>query len=285
MAPDQPAPYPDVRPVLPAERAAFVDLLAGLTDGEWDSPTECPAWSVTGVALHILGDDLSLLSRQRDAAPPGLFGYAEDHPGLDFRGLLDGFNEQWVRAASFLSRPLVLELLRLTGEWSAAYYDGVDPEGPSEPVGFFAAIGPSPFWQVYGREYVERWVHHHQVRRAVGRPDLGVEFLVPAVEVATRGLAAHLPGLDAAAGTTLTLTIPTVGVWALSRDAEAWVVGRGAEGSDDADVDLRIAPGAATSVFSRALGRAEVESAFTASGDPALAASALTAVARMCGGR
>ena len=223
MAPADRAPYPDVRPVLPAERAAFVDLLACLTAAEWAAPTECPAWSVAGVALHILGDDLSLLSRQRDAAPPGLFAYAEDHPGLDFRGLLDGFNEQWVRAASFLSPSLVLELLRLTGEWSAAYYDGVDPEGPSEPVGFFGATGPSPFWQVYGREYVERWVHHHQVRRAVGQPDLGVDFLVPAVEVVTRGLAAHLPGLDAADGTTIALTIPTVGVWALSREAEAWV--------------------------------------------------------------
>ena len=96
-----PLPHPDVRSLLPVERDAFVDLLGGLDEGEWAASTECPAWTVKGVALHILGDDLSLLARQRDAMPPGLFLYAEDHPGLTFRGLLDGFNEQWVQAAEF----------------------------------------------------------------------------------------------------------------------------------------------------------------------------------------
>ena len=58
----------DVTALLGPERAAFVDLLDALAPAQWDLPTECPAWTVKGVALHVLGDDLSLLSRQRDAS-------------------------------------------------------------------------------------------------------------------------------------------------------------------------------------------------------------------------
>ena len=43
-----------------------------------------------GLALHILGDDLSLLSRQRDVSKNGLVIYAGKHPGLSFRAVLDG---------------------------------------------------------------------------------------------------------------------------------------------------------------------------------------------------
>jgi hypothetical protein len=48
------------------ERAALVTLLQDLSAEDWAKPTECPAYSVQGIATHILGDDLSLLSRQRD---------------------------------------------------------------------------------------------------------------------------------------------------------------------------------------------------------------------------
>src|SRR3954449_8043351 len=62
----------DVRGILRTERRLFVDLLRTLDDTDWHQPTECPAYNVQGVATHVLGDDFSLLSRQRDAAPSGL---------------------------------------------------------------------------------------------------------------------------------------------------------------------------------------------------------------------
>ena len=54
------------------ERLALPALLHGLTEEDWARPTECPAYPVKGVATHVLGDDLSLLSRQRDSATNGL---------------------------------------------------------------------------------------------------------------------------------------------------------------------------------------------------------------------
>jgi uncharacterized protein (TIGR03083 family) len=153
-----------------SERARLVELLATLDDAQWALPTECPAYSVKGIAAHILGDDLSLLSRQRDGAVQGLVMMAERMPGADFRALLDGFNDQWVEAARFLSPPLLLQLLDLAGQWTHRYYCDVDPSAAGEPVPLFGrSFGDSsPFWHAIAREYLERWAHHSQIRRALG---------------------------------------------------------------------------------------------------------------------
>jgi uncharacterized protein (TIGR03083 family) len=218
----------DVADDLLAERGALLDLLRGLDSDGWERRTECPAWTVRGLALHILGDDFSLLSRQRDAATNGLLLYAESHPGLDIRGLLDGFNEQWVTAAGFFSTELVVELLRLTGEWTHRYYAEVDPDEPGEPVFFFAATGPSPVWQAAAREYVERWVHQHQIRRAVGAPDLSPQLHRACAATVARAVAAQLAPLVVPVGTTVVFAIDDVGNWTMLRTDGGWNVHDGA---------------------------------------------------------
>lgn len=37
-----------------AERAALADLLSGLTDDEWSTPSVCPGWTVRDVAAHVI---------------------------------------------------------------------------------------------------------------------------------------------------------------------------------------------------------------------------------------
>lgn len=178
----------DVLDAYGPERLELLELLTGLDAAEWQAATECPSYSVHGIACHVLGDDLSLLSRQRDRATPGLLLYAENHPGLDFRGLLEGFNDQWVDASRFLSPSLLVELLRLTGEWTETYYRDVDPDAAGEPVPLYSPAGgePSPFWQAIAREYLERWAHHSQIRRALGRPSLDQ---APFLEIGARIIA------------------------------------------------------------------------------------------------
>ncbi len=177
----------DVLQTYRPERDALVELLASLSADGWTQPTECPAYPVKGIAAHVLGDDLSLLSRQRDGAVQGLVYMADELPRADFRSLLDAFNDQWVRTARFMSPVLLIELLRLTGEWTAAYYESVDPDSPGEPVGLFGASrdSNSPFWQAIAREYLERWIHHSQIRRGLDLGSLAVQpFLRTGIEVA-----------------------------------------------------------------------------------------------------
>ena len=151
------------------ERALLIQTLSDLSGSQWTLRTECPEYDLKGIATHILGDDLSLLSRQRDSAENGLTLLAADKPGTSFMELLDTFNDRWVSAAAFLSPEILIELLRLTGQSTADYYSSVDPASEGEHVGFFGGRGPtSPFWQAIAREYLERWVHHSQIRRALG---------------------------------------------------------------------------------------------------------------------
>lgn len=241
----------DVSEALLAERAAFVELLGELDASAWAMPTECPEWTVQGVALHVLGDDLSLLSRQRDAATNGLLLFAETHPGKDFRQLLDGFNEQWVTAASFLSDALLVELLRLTGEWSHRLYSETEPEALGEPVGLFAATGPSPYWQIAAREYLERWVHQHQIRRALARPGLGPELLLPAAGAIVRSITANLGFLDAPTGVSVGLSIDRVAAWTIRRSDDGWSLFDGQVPAPD--VEVRLGTAEATATLSRGM--------------------------------
>jgi uncharacterized protein (TIGR03083 family) len=168
------------------ERDTLLAMLQGFDADDWSRPTECPAYTCKGIATHVVGDDLSLLSRQRDRAENGLVQLAPELPGADFRTILDTFNDRWVAAARFLSTELVVELLRLSGDWTARYYEAVDPTAPGEPVAFFGVTGSSsPFWHAIAREYMERWVHHSQIRRAVGLGSLAeTRFLTVGIEVA-----------------------------------------------------------------------------------------------------
>jgi uncharacterized protein (TIGR03083 family) len=179
------------------ERSALLGLLDGLSPGDWDCATECPEYTLKGVATHILGDDLSLLSRQRDGAEQGLSLLRPELPDADFRTLLNTFNDRWVAAARYVSAELLIELLRLSGEWTAGYYEVVDPRAPGESVGIFGARQgeTSPFWHAIAREYFERWIHHSQIRRALGLSSLADgQFLVPGIEVVA-AIARMEPGI------------------------------------------------------------------------------------------
>jgi hypothetical protein len=223
--------------------------------------------------LHVLGDDLSLLSRQRDASLDGLTLYALDHPGATFRALLDGFNEQWVTAATFLSIDLVLELLRLVGEWSDSFYREVGLETIArEPVGLFASSEPSPYWQVIAREYDERFIHQSQVRRAVGAPELGGDLVTWAARVTAHLFGAWLVEHPAAAGTRIGFEVEGAGAWTVARDDDRWQT---VEGGGDADARVTVPRAAAVPALSRGLSLDELWDQLVVTGDVELARGAL----------
>ena len=52
--------------LFPQERSALLQLLNALPDEQWANPTVCPGWTVHDVALHLLGDDIGIISARRD---------------------------------------------------------------------------------------------------------------------------------------------------------------------------------------------------------------------------
>jgi hypothetical protein len=81
-------------------REELISVLSEMPVAAWDFPTVATGWTVKDMALHLLGDDIGLLSRRRDA-------YA--YSGTEFENLdeLVAFinlqNDIWVRAARRLS--------------------------------------------------------------------------------------------------------------------------------------------------------------------------------------
>jgi hypothetical protein len=276
-------PSVDMTPLLRPERTALLELLRDMSADDWERSTECPAWNAKGIALHILGDDLSLLTRQRDASTDSLTLFAGDHPGLSFRSLLDGFNEQWVAAARFLSNELVIEMLGLVGDWSEAFYCNVGLDTTSrEAVGFFAETEPSPYWQVIAREYVERFTHQSQIRRAVGARELGAELATSAARVIVHVLAAWMRNYAPTAGSAIVVDFGAVGAWTVEREADRWAV---LEGSADRAATARISasPTDAVAMLSRGIAQDEVVTLLTIGGDATLASGAIDIIAPLLG--
>jgi uncharacterized protein (TIGR03083 family) len=269
----------DVVEVLRVERARFLDLLRTLDADSWRRPTECPAYDVQGVAAHILGDDFSLLSRQRDGAPPGVFRGLAD--GLDFRSALDQFNDRWVDTVQFFGPPLLIDLLEATGHWTADLYASVGADTLGEPVGFFAATGPSPYWQIAAREYVERWTHHHQIRRALDRAALDEDVvLLPAIGAVMRAFAAHMNDLGADDGDRVEVAMGDT-VYTLSRAGEHWDLYEGADG--DAVAAVTVDRVHAATLTSRGIPRDEIAAHLRTSGDAAVANRAVLGIKAMAG--
>lgn len=270
----------DVRDLLIEERQTLLDLLRDLEPAAWESPTECPAWSVKGICLHILGDDLSILSRQRDAQPSPV-ALAADAKGWDqLFVILDRFNEAWVQAASFLSTALLCELLELCGTWTHGWYTTAEPGRLGEPVAW-AGPEPAPYWFLAAREYLERWIHQQQIRRAVGASPLDeARWVLPAVAVTARGLPQGLALLPAETGTTVSLSLPGGG-WTVLKGTDAWELYDGVPDKPTTRLDVRLSD--ASLIFSRALPKSEFSSRIGIHGDKELGSTFVAGLAAFFG--
>jgi uncharacterized protein (TIGR03083 family) len=204
--------------LLPEERATLLGLLTALDEATWEHPTSCPGWSVRDVALHLLADDLGILSRQRD-------GYRPQMPEADetLGVFLARINDAWVQATRRLSSRVVVDLLRWSGEQTYAHWVGLDLRALGGPVSW-AGPDRAPRWLDVAREYTERWTHQQQIREAVGAPLMDeARWIGPVLATFARALPRTFRTVDAPAGTAVTLTMDGAG-------GGAWTVVRAASG-------------------------------------------------------
>ena len=258
--------------LFPGERAALLDVLQGLTAEEWDAPTACPGWSVKDVAGHLLGDDVGRLSRGRDG-----FANPDFAAGLDISTLpgliaaIDRQNALWVAAMRRVSPPLLIALLRLTGDETFAYFCALDLEAIGAPVDWVGPE-PAPVWLDVAREYTERWVHQQHIRDAVGRPGLKEsQWFAPVLAAFVLALPRALAGIDAADGSTVRLAIAgeTGGVWTARKAPGAWLFAPEAVGDATAEVELDAET--AWRLFTRGMSRKGAMRTAQLQGDPRLA--------------
>jgi uncharacterized protein (TIGR03083 family) len=235
----------DVRDLLPRLRAELVTLLAGLPAEEWDAATSCPGWSVHAVASHLLGVEIGNVSIRRDGW--GLW----PGPGEELDEWLDGFNQQWVDAARRISPALLTELLDSTGRRFEECVAALDLDATGGSVDWATGSEPAPVWLDVAREYMERYVHQHQIRDACGRPPLGGEFSAPVVHTAMHALPRALSDISRPAGTVVSFIVAGEhgSAWHVMATPDGWQLGRSAPA--EAACEVRTTVGAAIRTFVR----------------------------------
>lgn len=254
---------------------SLLALLSGLSSEDWDRPTACARWSVKDVALHLLGDEVGILSRKRDAFVP-LPGSVSNWDELV--SLINELNELWVRATRRISPRLLCDLLGYVGSQSCEHFQSLDPYATGSAVSW-AGPDPAPVWLDLAREYTERWLHQQHIRDAVDRPGLkGPRFFAPVLDAFVRALPHTFRTVASAEGTAVALAIcgDAGGAWALLRERGKWVLYVGSLA--EADARVTIDQETAWRLFTRGISPAVARERATFAGDEALGLSVLDTV-------
>ena len=235
---------PEVRHLFRPEGRSLIELLSSLRAGQWSLPTACPAWSVKDIVQHLFGVDVNQVSAGRDGYRDWVRTLAIPLPTEEsFQSVVDfvnDLNQQWVDATRRISPELLVELLTVTGDANADYYDSLDLQalGPSVD---WSGPGPAPMGLHVAREYTERWVHQQQIRDAVGRPGLKEpEYLRPVLATFVFGLPRAFATVDAPEATVVRLTVggQAGGTWLLRKRSAEWSLTAGTATQVSADVTL-----------------------------------------------
>ena len=271
MLPPQPIIVSELFPILLDE---LISLLKGLSDAEWDLPTACPSWSVKDVALHLLGGELGILSWKRD-------GYSWLPPINSWDHLVHLVNEQnelWVKSTQRISPPLIIDLLKFTGDQVSSYFQSLDPFALGDPVDWVSP-DPAPVWLDLAREYTERWHHQQHIRDSVGKPGLkDQKFLSPVLDTFILALPRTFNEVKAENGTSIVINI-TGSVrkqWTLNFHLGEWRLYEGS--AEDHQVFLVIEDDVAWRIFSNEISPVEARKRVQIEGNQPLGEKVLETV-------
>lgn len=149
----------------------LLELGRGLTDEQWETPSEVPGWSVKDNYSHVIGTELMLLGRPDDAVDVG--------EAVHLRNDIGRFNE--VSVVARRSRPgaeVLVELADVAAERRTALAAMTDADFDAES---FTPAGRDTYGRFMQIRVFDCWIHEQDCREALGMPghDAG-----PAVEVA-----------------------------------------------------------------------------------------------------
>lgn len=234
-------PPVDYRPLFDLEHRRIIELLRSLTPQDWQRPTPCPGWTVHGLAAHLIGGSLSVISWLRDG-----FRGTSPAPGVDeagFIGWLDDLQMEWVEAARRISPRLTIELLDWTHTGFTEAITAQDPQALTADVSW-AAKDPVPVWLDHARELTEKWIHRQQILEALGRPsDLRSDLADPVLDALRWAYPFRLGDVERPPGSAIEIAV--VGdnrsqTWHLVTDGVAWHFDEGEEGEPLARVVLSV---------------------------------------------
>jgi uncharacterized protein (TIGR03083 family) len=142
--------------------AQIDELLAGLDDADWATPTCLPGWDVQAVVAHVIGTEAMLLGEPAPAVE------IDSEVRTYVRNDIARFNEAWVVALADEPPADVLARFRDHVARRLAALDATTEEA-WETVGFTPA-GQDTYGRFMRIRAFDCWMHEQDIRDAVGRP-------------------------------------------------------------------------------------------------------------------
>ena len=160
---------PEARRLAEDEFARFADLAASLTEEEWARPTDCTAWDVHKMAVHVLGSADAQASvrefvhQMRRGMPL--------NKQIDSHHWVDGMNELQIRERQHLSNAEVVDQLRAVGPKAVKGRWGTPLPMRYLPVPFGPPVGWEPLKYLLDVGFTrDVWCHRIDICGATGRP-------------------------------------------------------------------------------------------------------------------
>jgi uncharacterized protein (TIGR03083 family) len=138
------------------------DVLADLSDEQWQAQTPLPGWTVHDVTAHVIGTE-SMLQ-----------GVATPDAGIDVSTLnhvrndIGVLNERWVRKLRGVSPADMLEKFRATTARRREALSDM-PDGEWNQITATPA-GPDTYGRFMRVRTFDCWMHEHDIRDALGQP-------------------------------------------------------------------------------------------------------------------
>jgi uncharacterized protein (TIGR03083 family) len=158
----------EARRLAEQEFARFASMAASLTSEEWAMPTDCTAWDVRKMALHVLGSADAQAS-VREFVHQMRRGLPLNRQ-IGSHHWVDGLNEVQIRERQHLSNAELVDQLRAVGPKAVKGRWGTPPPMRWLPVPFGPPIGWEPLKYLLDVGFTrDVWCHRIDICCATGQ--------------------------------------------------------------------------------------------------------------------
>jgi uncharacterized protein (TIGR03083 family) len=159
---------PEAKVLALEEFTRFADLMASLSTAEWSLPTDCDAWDVRKMALHVLGSGDAQAS-----FPQFVHQLRRGYPlnkEIDSHHWVDGMNELQIRERAQLANDEIVEQLAVIGPKAVKGRWGTPLPMRYLPIPFGPPIGWTSLKYLLDVGFTrDVWAHRIDICAATGR--------------------------------------------------------------------------------------------------------------------
>ena len=160
---------PEARVLAEVEFQRFAEQCALFTPDDWARPTDCTAWTVRDVALHVLGAAEAQASVM-EFARQFVRGLPVNRQ-IDSHHWVDGINELQIRERRNLSNAELVAQLTAVGPTAVAGRWGTPAPIRHLPIPFGPPVGWVGLWYLLDVGFTrDVWAHRIDLAVAAGRP-------------------------------------------------------------------------------------------------------------------